>query len=153
MPIASHPSTRKQYPTSRDHMKPRPLLCQGYLFQSLQGIMSQVTPVHGPQAASLGCLHQCLSCHTLHFHLLIRKKKATIELPPHICFPYPSLLPSPPVAWIIPTQCLFPPTPTTYPSALSLPAAPSHLPHSLLQTAQGNQRWRCSWQTSGNPSP
>lgn len=104
VPIASQPCTGKQYPASRGHIKPRPLLRQGYLFESLQGTMSQVTPVHGPQAASLGCLHQCLSYLTLHFHLLlIRKKKANIELPPYICFPFPSLL-SCPVAWIIPVS-------------------------------------------------
>lgn len=118
--IASNSSNGEQYPTSRDHVEARPLLCQGYLSEPLQGTMSQVTHVHVPQAASLGCLHQCLSYHTLHFHLLlIRKKNANIELPPHIYFPFPSLLPCP-VAWIIPAQCLFPPISTTCTSAQSL---------------------------------
>lgn len=92
----------------------------GFLFESLQGTMSRVSPAHGPQAASLGCLHQCPSYSTLHFHLLlIRKKKANIKLPLHISIPFPSLLPHP-VAWIIPARCLFPPTPTTFISVQSL---------------------------------
>lgn len=67
--------------------------------------MSQVTPAHGPHTAFPGCLHQCLSYSTLHSHLLVRRKKAGIELPPHICFPFSNLLPCP-AAWIILTQCL-----------------------------------------------
>lgn len=91
MPIASHPSTGNQHPPSGDHIESRPLLCQGYLLELLQGTMScSMTPAPGTQQTLLAASVSTTPTALLHFQLLlIRNKKASTQLPPHICFSLP----------------------------------------------------------------